>query len=352
MIIRTSRTIALLTLALLLAQGAILSAKRKDDVVVLTNGDRIVGEIKKLAQGSLSFKADYMLESSQIDWKEVRELHSQDFFQVLLTSGQILTASIDRAASGAFKISPPGEPVVTTAWYDVVGILPVETTFWNQLTGNINSGFSYTSGNSQTTFTASGSVAYVAARYTATVTASSTFSGQSDAPSTTRNNADFSNEFTLKPKLFVVVLGDLLNSEQQDLDLRTTLGGGIGRWFVRTGRTSLGGFGGVVYTNERYSAPADPTQTGSQDSNNIEAVLGLDFSFVRFKTTTITSRLSVFPSLTTPGRVRLNVAPNLNFEIARNLYWAFTLYENYDSQPPVNANKNDFGVTNSIGWKF
>jgi hypothetical protein len=26
-------------------------------------------------------------------------------------------------------------------------------------------------------------------------------------------------------------------------------------------------------------------------------------------------------------------------------------HENYDSQPPVNAN-NDFGVTNSIGWKF
>lgn len=66
----------------------------------------------------------------------------------------------------------------------------------------------------------------------------------------------------------------------------------------------------------------------------------------------VESRLTVYPSLTTFGRVRLNHAPTLNFEIARNLYWNFTLYENYDSHPPVNANKNDFGITNSIGWKF
>ena len=66
----------------------------------------------------------------------------------------------------------------------------------------------------------------------------------------------------------------------------------------------------------------------------------------------IASRLTIYPSLTTIGRVRLNYAPTLSLEIARNLYWNFTLYENYDSQPPVNANKNDFGITNSIGWKF
>jgi len=48
----------------------------------------------------------------------------------------------------------------------------------------------------------------------------------------------------------------------------------------------------------------------------------------------------------------VSLAPSLNIEIAHNLHWSFTLYESYDSQPPVSANKNDFGVTNSIGWKF
>ena len=38
MMTRTSRTFVLITLALSLAQTAVLSAKRKDDVVVLANG--------------------------------------------------------------------------------------------------------------------------------------------------------------------------------------------------------------------------------------------------------------------------------------------------------------------------
>jgi putative salt-induced outer membrane protein YdiY len=170
--------------------------------------------------------------------------------------------------------------------------------------------------------------------------------------STSRNTADVINEFTIRPKWFALGLGGLTNSEQQQLDLRTTLGGGVGRWLGRTDRTSLVGFGGVVYTHERYSAPPDPSLPGSEIANNIEGVLGLDFSLFRFKTTDVTSRLTIYPSLTTKGRVRLNYAPTLNIEIAHNLYWSFTLYENYDTQPPVSANKNDFGVTNSIGWKF
>jgi len=34
-----------------------VSARRDDDVVILKNGDRLTGEIKKLLRGELSFKA-------------------------------------------------------------------------------------------------------------------------------------------------------------------------------------------------------------------------------------------------------------------------------------------------------
>ncbi|HEY1910793.1 MAG TPA: DUF481 domain-containing protein [Vicinamibacterales bacterium] len=348
----TRRPLWLLVVLLVAAQSISVSAKRKDDHLIMANGDQLVGEVKKLEHGQLYFKADYMLNSMQVDWTQVRELRSQDEYQVLLSNGQQPTGTIERAADGTFTISRSGSTMVATVSTEVIGMLPVETDFWAQLTGNIDSGFSYTSGNSQTQFTASGMVAYITSRYVFNLSGSSTFSGQSDGTNTNRNNISLTNQFTIKPKLYTVVLGELLHSDQQDLDLRTTLGGGLGRQLVQTGRTSLNVFGGVVYTNERYSAPPDPNEPGSQNANNIEGVLGLQFAMFRFKTTDISSTLSVYPSFTTPGRVRLNVAPTLNLEIARNLYWNFTLYENYDSNPPVNANKNDFGVTNSIGWKF
>jgi hypothetical protein len=121
---------------------------------------------------------------------------------------------------------------------------------------------------------------------------------------------------------------------------------------VRTERTSLTAFGGIVYTHEQYAVPPDPSQTGSEVTDNIEGLLGSEYSFVHFKSAKVLSRFTLYPSLTSLGRVRLSYAPTMNLEIAHNLYWSFTLYENFDSQPPVTANKNDFGVTNSIGWKF
>ena len=342
----------ILAAVLLFAHSVSLSAKRKDDHLVLANGDHVLGEIKKLEHGQLYFKSYYMLNSMQVDWVQVQELRSEDAYQVLLSNGEHPTGTIERAADGSFTITPVGAPVIHTTFARVIGMLPVETTFWAQLTGSLDSGFSYTSGNSQTQFSASGTLAYITSRYVFDLSGSSTFSGQSDGTNTTRNNVDLVNQFTIKPKLFAVALGDLLHSDQQDLDLRTTLGGGLGRQLIQSDKTSLAFFGGLVFTNERYSAPPDPNEPGSQNSNNIEGVLGLTFTLFRFKTTDINSQLSIYPSFTTPGRVRLNFAPTLNLEIARNLYWNFTLYENYDSNPPVNANKNDFGVTNSIGWKF
>ncbi len=357
MLVCTPRRTAarIIPIAILLATilSANLSAKRKDDRLVLTNGDSLTGEIKKLERGELFFKGDYMLSSMQADWRKVRELQSRDEFQVVFADGQRVTGLIERKPDGSFTVEPQdGSGMVRVTWTDVVELLPVETNFWRQLTGNIDSGFSYTSGDSQTQFSASGSLGYVATNYALALSGSSSFSGQSDGSNTSRNVAQSLNTFSLGPKWYTGVILEFLNSEQQDLSLRTTAGAAVGRWFKRTDQVSFTGLAGLVYTHETYSTPPDPSEPGSQIADNIEGLLGLDFSFFHFKTATISSRLSVYPSLTTAGRVRLQYAPTLNLEIARNLYWSFTLYENYDTKPPVNANKNDFGVTNSIGWKF
>jgi putative salt-induced outer membrane protein YdiY len=330
-----------------------LSAKRKDDRLVMANGDSLTGEIKKLERGELYFKGDYMLSSMQVDWRQVLEIESRDDFQVILTNGRRVTGLIVRRPDGSFTITPhDGSDPVSAVWSEIVGFLPVETNFWRQLTGNIDSGFSYASGDSQTQFSASGTLVYPGDGYSLALSGSSTFSGQADGSNTSRNTVQVQNQFSLGQKWYVAGLAELLNSEQQDLNLRTTLGGALGRWFRRTDKVSLTGIAGLVYTHENYSTPPDPSQPGSQVADNIEGVIGLDFSFFNFKTAEIVSRLTIYPSLTTAGRVRLSYAPTLNLEIAHNLYWSFTLYENYDSNPPVNANKNDFGVTNSFGWKF
>src|SRR3982751_433633 len=84
----------ILALGLLLAPSVL--AKRKDDVVVMKNGDRMRGEIKKLEKEQLFFQAPYMLDPVALDWKQVERIESQDNFNVSLTNGEIHTGVIGK----------------------------------------------------------------------------------------------------------------------------------------------------------------------------------------------------------------------------------------------------------------
>jgi putative salt-induced outer membrane protein YdiY len=340
------------TIVVLLATVPV-AAKRKDDKIVLENGDRIVGEIKELAQGELRFSNSYILETFHLDWSRIRELESQDTYRVEVRDGRHLHGTIARHDDGTFIVGS-GAAAETFPWSDIVAIVPIDTSFWAQLTGQVSSGFSFTSSDEQTQFSASGSVGYIAEHYAFDLSGSGSFNRHSDdngGVSSRRIAADLVNEYPIAPRWFAVGLLGFLSSDQQDLDLRTTVGGGVGRWVRRTAHTRITTFGGLVYTHEQYTIPADDGGE-SQVGNNLEGVASLQYAFHRFKTTDIVSKLTIYPSLSSPGRVRLSMGPTLNFEIAHNLYWTFTLYENYDTHPPANANKNDFGVTNSLGWKF
>lgn len=139
-----------------------------------------------------------------------------------------------------------------------------------------------------------------------------------------------------------------MKSNQQDLELRSTYGGGFGRKLIQTDNTSLLAIGGAVYSHENYQS-----QPGTSPlRNNAESLVGLTFSTFRFRTVNVNSQLLVFPSLTGPGRVRLSSQSNLQIDLVRNFSWNLQFYENVDSRPPVNAPKNDLGITTSLGWKF
>ena len=151
----------------------------------------------------------------------------------------------------------------------------------------------------------------------------------------------------MTPKYYIGGLFDLLSSEQQSLDLRTTVGVLLGRNMRRTERTRFSVFGGLVGTREKYSATINQAQ-----ATNADIITGLDFTTFRFNTTDISSRFILYPSLTTPGRMRMQATSDMRIKIAKDLYWGFHVYENFDSKPPITANKNDLGISTSLGWKF
>ena len=93
---RASLKTLLLLMAVVLLVGT-AQAKRKDDVVIMKNGDSFTGEIKYLDNGELVFKSDYMKDSVHLDWKRVKSLRSKDPYIVSVKDGRRLTGNIERS---------------------------------------------------------------------------------------------------------------------------------------------------------------------------------------------------------------------------------------------------------------
>jgi hypothetical protein len=343
------RVVSITVLILLLALTAL--AKEVDDVVVLKNGDRLTGEIKGLQSGELRIKSDYMAEAVRLDWAKVERLESKSTFMIWLVNGKLVTDVMRLLPTNSgevanFVIGNSGQSM-RVHQLDVIRIAPADRRFWKQLEGSIDFGFSFTSGNDQYQTHLAATTTYRTGNHSFTTSIDSAFSGQTEGTSLTRNQFNFDYRKQLNQRWYVGGLFDLLRSDQQSLKLRTSVGALIGRNLKQTERTRLSIFGGVVGTRENYSE-----SVGRPKTTNADAIAGADFVTFRFNRTDIRSRLSLFPSLTTPGRTRVQATSDLRIKVVKDLWWGFHVYENFDSKPPVRADKNDLGVSTSLGWKF
>ena len=343
---------ALVITVLALGLTSTVFAKRKDDVVVMKNGDRFTGEIKGLQQGELIFKSSYMKDSVRLDWRDVERVESKDNFIVELKNGERLTGMIEKTAATEasakdFEIVS-GKAITRVGPSDVTLIQQREESFWNQLTGSVNYGFSFTSASSAVSSSLGADVAYRTSKNLVQLASTSQFDSQSGSNNANRFTFDSSYGRSLTNKWIASGLFGLLKSNQQDLNLRSTLGAALVRRLIQTDTIRLQAVAGLVDNYEVYTPQPGPKPV----HNNAEAIVGVRFVMFRFKTLNINSQTYLFPGLSDSGRIRLSSQSNLRIELIRNFFWNFQLYENYDSRPPVVAPKNDLGTTMSIGWTF
>jgi hypothetical protein len=158
----------------------------------------------------------------------------------------------------------------------------------------------------------------------------SSFSGGGDI-SNLRNDLQLTGIRQLRsPRNFYAGIADFLQSNEQQLDLRTTLGGAIGHIFSKTNNSFIAMYGRVDWNRERYSSEATVGRTG----DSAEVVLGTQLNFFRSETTNLLVDARVYPSLTDLGRTRFDLNTSLKLRIAKDLYWRFGYYLNVDSRPP------------------
>jgi putative salt-induced outer membrane protein YdiY len=317
----------------------------------MNNGDHFTGEVKRLKDGLLFIETDYVSSNIALDWNQVESVQSTATYRIVLNNGKILEGKIEKVSAEAAKQQ---DVLIREATQEVqvpsVEIVSMETkkpTFWRQLQGSIDFGYSFASGNSQTTLDANTNAAYRTVGWEVATAYDSTFGGQAGAPKTNRQDLQTTFAKYLNRNSYVVALSDFLHSSRQDLNLRTTLGGGYGRYLIRTTNSNLSWIGGVAFINESFDT------TASQPSDQqAEALVGLQYSMIRFNFGEFDAQLLAFPGLSDTGRVRLTTNNSLTIKLRNNFHLAFTFWDNFDSRPPSTAKRNELGVSSGIGWSF
>jgi putative salt-induced outer membrane protein len=138
-----------------------------------------------------------------------------------------------------------------------------------------------------------------------------------------------------------------------DLSLRSTVSGGLGYHMIDTEDQTLNLFGGLSYTDRRYSADQTLHGTTSRHFSNPGALIGqeysqqLDGSRVVFK-----ERLELYPDLSQDHAHLARFNASLNVSISRTLSLSVGLVSTYNHNVPAGTKKTDTTLLTGLNIKL
>jgi putative salt-induced outer membrane protein YdiY len=336
---RTALTVA--AIAGFLLRGGVAYAAQ--DVVITVTGDRLVGEIIRVEKDVLIFSTGYSDADFKIEWDKVASIESTRQFLVETFDGKRLSGSLtpDPNTKATVRVAGTSVPLA-----QVSAVQPFERKFWSRFDSGLDFGYSMTRTNSATQLSLGSNLSYRDANYYDALFANVFRSSQDNAPDTQR--WDLGNDFRrfLGSRWYVNTTQEFLNSEEQGLDLRTTIGGGAGRYLMRSASQHLAVGGGMAWTNEHYTDAAVPAK------DSAEAYLSSELMTEKLKITDLITRFTYYPSLTIDDRYRLAYRFDFDFNLPGDWYFRVGFFDNYDSKPPDGFSRNDYGWSNALGFKF
>jgi len=346
-----TRFLLLLTLALLCTSP--LYARDKTDVMVMTNGDRLTCEVKGLDAGVLYVSFDYIDGTASVNWSKVARLESKQLFLVKTEGGSVYTGILNAADT------PAGRPVkiqVLAAEEEhvldrsqIVEMVATSDRFWQRFNGEVSFGAIYSKGNQSTQYSLGSQTTYVRERWNATANFDSSLSSSSGTNASARNSINFDGRHLLPwNNWFYAGLGSFLQSSEQGIALQSTVGGGIGRYFKHTNRSTISLVFGPAWQHTDYKTSAVPINTHDVAA----AIFYCQAQFFSFSKTNLDITAALLPALSDPGRLRFNTNASYYIKIVSNLKWNVSFYGNWDNRPPLGFAGSDYGTSSGLSWTF
>jgi hypothetical protein len=327
------------------------------DTVVLKNGDRLTGTAVKLDGGKLTFKTAYA-DAIAISWDQVTSLATSQPLVLPTPKGNLTVTGIERSDAGLVVTTPSGpstlDPAVVTVLRSPADQQAYEASLhpsWGHAwAGAANVSLALARGNSDTATFGAGFTAVRATQTDKTsLYAHTLYSENSNATPSTSANATGGGlryDHNINPRLFAFGTGDFYSDALQDLDLRSTLGGGFGWHASKTAKQTFDVLGGVVWTHESYSA----NSSGPSTTNSFPALdIGEVYTRKLGAASLLTEQAYIFPDLSTLSQYQFTFNSTYSTKLGKMFNWVTTFSDNYTSFPPPGTLDNDLVLTTGLG---
>jgi len=335
--------------------AAPLFARPKTDILVMKNGDHLTCEIKGLEDGVLYASFDYILSTQSVQWSKVDYIESKQLFIVKTVDGSVYTGTLstvetDEKRPMELKVLESPEKQTELPRKEVVQMSQTSEKFLQRFSGDVNSGIIYSKGNQTTQYTLGADAAYIRERWAANANYTSTLSTSSGATSAaTRNQVNYMGMHLMRwNNWFYTGIGSFLQSSEQDIQLQTNLGAGIGYYFKNTNRASISVVGGAAWQSTNYAE----TDTAVPTQNVAAALIGTQMKFFKFNKTNLNLTAIAFPALSAPGRIFVNTNATYYIKITGDLSWNVSFYGNWDNHPPPHLSGSDYGTSSGLSYSF
>lgn len=333
-------------LAALLATVLFTVLPARAAIVTLANGDRLSGEIVRLADNTLTFRSPIVGEI-RIPWEQVQALESEQEATVQLRDGAILAAKLRMENDGRIQLDAGNDGASRSLARDQITALnPPLASPGIHYSGRLNVGGTFNRGNaSSNQYSLIGEL--VVRRKDDRITLGAEFNEAHADGIETASNRWLSMQYDafLQEKKFLFLNAKFTQDEPAALDLRTSLGAGYGYQFLDSDLAKLSAQLGLNYVHESYSGLQDesfPTLSVGMKykrklwNQKLEYFQNMEMDFNLDDTRDILARASF--GLGLPVSKTISVNSQLNVD--------------YDHQPAADKRGTDMALIFSVGYGF
>ena len=323
------------------------SAAPKTDIVYFKNGDKLTGEIKSLGRGRLNLNTD-ATGTIAIEWDKISGIVSDQHIQLETASGIRYFGSLKTSEKVSEIIVVTNNGPQTLDAERIIIMEPIEGRGIDALDIDFTVGYNFAKAGGVASTNLAVNMDWRSLVRIESLEFSTTITDSDTLEASRRMTLGFQHTRLWSNRWFS---NGNLTFEQNDelgLELRTSIGGGVGRYLVQSNKMLWSLDAGLQVSREDLAA-------STEETDSLEAVFTAKWDWFIFQDPELdwSTTAQLVPSLTESGRVRGELDTSLQWEIINDLKWGFALYGSFDNQPQSTTGENtDYGINTTVTYEF